>query len=70
MKTHHKNSHGESLIGRGRAFHQIMAWIQGELGDLNVQVPDSDDAMSRTASPAPGVSSTRIVNDSQATFLN
>lgn len=51
MKTHQRNSHGQSLIGRGRAFAQIMSWVTGEIGGADVVIPDSDVELSRVGTP-------------------
>jgi hypothetical protein len=34
LKLYAAKAHGESLIGRGRAFEQIMSWVTAEEGDI------------------------------------
>lgn len=33
LKLHHGKAHGESMIGSGLAFNQIMAWVTAEEGE-------------------------------------
>lgn len=42
MKTHANNKHGQSMIGSGRAFMQIMAWVTDADGMRVAQLDDSD----------------------------
>lgn len=42
LKVHNGKAHGESMIGSGRAFHQIMAWVEWDLeGEVDGAIGDS-----------------------------